>query len=152
MNATNGLYSIAIVVMALFVYTYPMYNQKPTDQDDRYGKKSAFHMCGHLRKTRASVDKVAAKKAIELQELQKQLAATAIMHEEVTALEDQMSAIRSDYFSKTELANKNLRAYQTHHDNQLHHVEAQLQHVGTRLSELNNSLNILERAIPHTLR
>jgi predicted nucleic acid-binding Zn-ribbon protein len=95
------------------------------------------------------------KRAAELIELQKQVETISIIHEDVAALEEQMNEIRNDYFSKTEEANKNLRAYRDfklHHDNQLHHVEEQLKEVSNRVQSMHKMIDILERALPHTLR
>jgi hypothetical protein len=95
------------------------------------------------------------KRASELTELQRHLSTLAIMHEDIAVLEEQMNEIRSDYLSKTEEANKNLRSYRDfklHHDNQLHHVEEQLKEVGDRVKHIHNTIDILERALPSTIR
>jgi hypothetical protein len=95
------------------------------------------------------------KRAAELTELQRHLSTLAVMHEEIAALEAQMNEIRTDYLSKTEEANKNLRSYRDfklHHDNQLYHVEEQLKEVGERVKYMHNTIDILERALPSTIR
>ena len=95
------------------------------------------------------------KRAAELIELQRQVNTIAIIHEDVAAIEDQMNEIRTDYFSRTKEATKNLRAYRDfklHHDNQMHHVEEQLKEVSTRIESIHNTIDILERALPTTIR
>ena len=95
------------------------------------------------------------KRAAELIELQRQVNTIAIMHEDIAAIEDQMNEIRTDYFSRTKEATKNLRAYRDfklHHDNQMHHVEEQLKEVSTRIESIHNTIDILERALPTTIR
>ena len=151
----NARYSILGLVLGC-CFTFQsncMLSKSNGEKNSKSGGRRSFTFGKKRAKGEGLIEQ--RKRAAELIELQRQVNTIAIMHEDIAAIEDQMNEIRTDYFSRTKEATKNLRAYRDfklHHDNQMHHVEEQLKEVSTRIESIHNTIDILERALPTTIR
>jgi replicative superfamily II helicase len=151
----NARYSILGLVLGC-CFTFQsncMLSKSNGEKTSKSGGRRSFTFGKRRAKVEGFIEQ--RKRAAELTELQRQVNTIAIIHEDVAAIEDQMNEIRTDYFSRTKEATKNLRAYRDfklHHDNQMHHVEEQLKEVSTRIESIHNTIDILERALPTTIR